>query len=391
MDRTVPALALCLLLVIAGCGGTDSTTTSTQTTSPTTTGEPGTTSRVDVLVPVNGLDLPVNASRVWLNVRTMLAAPDVTPPSVLVRNVSATQSPFTRTESTFLTRVGLTPPANTSRAGAGTWGRTGASGVTLYVANASQTGLELLLAHEFTHIVQFQSRAVHSLDRGLVRALVLEGAADYTRAMYAQRYTSRSYTFERYQAGYRNISTFYRYQLAPYYFGWRYVRYRVDDPSQLNSVYANPPKTVEQVIHRLPPSAEGAKPLLVGSTTNDSWSLTDVQTRSELLVRFVLETQLSQERAADAAAGWGNDRLMTFYSDNRTGYAWVLRFDDSENLTEFESAVRDFIDREDVPASFSYVRAGNETGVLFVGDSCFTQNATANGTNDDVTVHPGAC
>lgn len=309
---------------------------------------------------------------------------------VFVRNASRATAEFGPPSSEFLTKVGLSPDNTTN--GVGTWGRTDSMGdVTVYVANPSYVGLELLLVHEFTHTIQLRTGAFTNLSSGWIRAFVAEGAADYVRSAYATRYTNRTFSFEAYEAGYRNVSTFQSYQLAPYYFGWRYVRYRIDDPSQLNRVYANPPKTVEQVIHRLPPSAEGAKPLLVGSTTNDSWSLTDVQTRSELLVRFVLETQLSQDRAADAAAGWGNDQLMTFHDGNHTGYAWVLRFDDARNRTEFESAVRDFIDREDAPASFSYVGVGNETGVLFIGADCFTANATASGSNGDVTVRPSAC
>jgi len=60
-------------------------------------------------------------------------------------------------------------------------------------------------------------------------------------------------------------------------------------------------------------------------------------------VRTALAANLSVERASRAAAGWGNDSLVTFRRPDggASSYAWVLRWDTASDADEFAAALGD--------------------------------------------------
>jgi hypothetical protein len=114
----------------------------------------------------------------------------------------------------------------------------------------------------------------------------------------------------------------------------------------------------------------------------------------------VLEGRLEGDRAAAAAAGWGADRLIQFdHRDHDTAYAWVLRWDDPDEADEFAAAMTDYLDARgdrtaghwtDGDATFALHRVDDETVVVLAGPEPFVDNATATGSNADVTVTVGA-
>lgn len=120
--------------------------------------------------------------------------------------------------------------------------------------------------------------------------------------------------------------------------------------------------------------------------------------RSEAFVRTFLEVGLEPERAARAAAGWGNDTLRIARSGaDGVAYVWVLRWDDAANASEFEAALRASLDgradrvgdgwRLEAIDGIATVRSPTDrTTVLLYGHRSFVGTAAVSGDNATVRV-----
>lgn len=272
----------------------------------------------------------------------------------------------------------------------------------------TEDGRRSVLAHEFTHVLQHDANAFERTMRGIragdgnarrVYLAVTEGTATYAQQRYVEEHLNaspRELTWAEYT---ENRSRFGTYVVAPYFFGPRYVAQRVDSVAALSTVYDRPPRTTEQVIHGFGPDEEPARPLTVrvDEGSDSDWSVDAERVRGELFVRLVLEGGLDRERAADAAAGWGADRVLSFGeagSDERA-HAWVLRWDDASEADAFAAAMRDYLDANgertgdrwvDGETTFDLRRVGDETVVVLAGPERFVDAVVLDGTNGDVTV-----
>ncbi len=237
--------------------------------------------------------------------------------------------------------------------------------------------LEHVLAHEFTHTVQFRRGYIGRVtaatgsdpDGRFTSTAVIEGAATYTEDRYWLAYVvDRAAPGERPARGverrYRNSDGAARYSFAPYWFGYRYAAATVDSPAELPEVYADPPLTSEQVLH--PGTDEGPVPLRVAlrGETAGVWQETFAPPRGrigEAFLRVALATELGDDRAARAAAGWGNDTRIAFNNETGArGYAWVLRFDDAANASEFDTAVTAYLSERTGDAPLADDRTGRQ-------------------------------
>ena len=74
--------------------------------------------------------------------------------------------------------------------------------------------------------------------------------------------------------------------------------------------------------------------------------------------------------------------------DGDAGHAWALRWDDAANASEFVATFQAYRDGDATGAdtAIRLTRVSDETVVVLVGDPRFVDAATANGTNDRVTV-----
>lgn len=99
------------------------------------------------------------------------------------------------------------------------------------------------------------------------------------------------------------------------------------------------PTTGEQILHGSSPVSEPLRELTVRTEVSEHWTVDEDRgwRLGEPVLRYVLETGLSEERAADAA-GWGNDYVAVFERGDESGYAWVIRWDSVDAAAEFESA-----------------------------------------------------
>ena len=290
---------------------------------------------------------------------------------------------------------------------------TGAGTVTVFLGpNATLADERLLLAHEFTHYVQTQNNLRGTLNEHLdgrttqaayLTRSVIEGAAVYTSDSYVMAYAPGE---KLNSPWYSEIQAVYppghaaRFQNGRYIDGFEYVNGTVASATNLSTVYENSPRTAEQLLHGLQPGEEPPTALSVRSSTGDDWLASGTDTMGEAFVRHALASDVGQSRADSAAAGWGNDSLHIFrpLGGGDTGYVWVVDWDDPENATEFERAVRDAFDARgtesggvwslsDVNASASVTELRPGTTALVLGPGEFVGETSVTADEGSVQIH----
>ncbi|MFC4406560.1 hypothetical protein [Haloarchaeobius iranensis] len=458
MKRALLAVALALMLVVAGCNttdqGGDSTTvettgeptdvqttaeqTDTQTSEPTQT----TTSDEDQedqeepceyrseesdLVQVQGACLGFDANQVYLNVMEMAGVELDQGPSV--RSLSPEQTnPYTFDQfgfnnESFQAVMGIAPEGTPDVFVAGYASpQTGPDGsvevdvVMRYINASSGEGraqgpeeAEITLAHEFLHAIQFYEGSQDRLAANLtsegvnldnVETSLVEGSAVFFESEYQEQYMDRD-AASRDVSAWANSSPFSMYQLGPYVMGERYTKFRVNSTSEFQTLYDNPPISMEQIMHNHMPDEERPLDLSVERGQDSVWNHYSTSTRGELFLRSSLRAGVSGPRAAAGADGWGTDRVMVFknqsYGDaSKYGYAWTLRFDNASEQDEFRSIFGDWLEsrgplsdgvyRMDEDQTYRMVEISDETVVVLAGHERFTTRTVATGNSSHVTV-----
>lgn len=262
--------------------------------------------------------------------------------------------------------------------------------------------LKQVLVHEFVHVVQFRSGMLpegwpasgnDTTDASQVRLALIEGAAVYVADEYTEAYLAGpnvTLQSEQMARNYAEARVGGRFVFARYHFGSTYVAGRLDSPGELRSLYEDPPETTEEILHDGSAPGDPYQPLAVEANGGE-WELADpgdVDIMGELFVRVVLSRSLSLPEAADAAAGWGMDRVVEYERDDQAAFAWVLRWDDAANATAFREAMDTYVERRDTGPDLEFRTAsvGDETVVVFLGPPEFVDAASASGTSDDVRV-----
>ena len=348
-------------------------------------------------------DLPVDATLVWDRVQRMHGTNATAPTVRVVRKEDPTPS-----EGAGLKRLlGIGPPEPISPSRTG--GYVTPEGVTIVLPRGEPDPrvVEMVLAHEYAHVVE-NSYGIDWGDRTpslQLRHAVQEGGAVYVETEYARTYLDASGPTY-YEREYPDASPYRKWWLAPYALGGRYVGDRVDSPAGLAGFYAHPPRSTEQVLHGYAPDEEKVKPLnATARSRNGTWSRVetpgfvtgyDPDTKGELFVRIALGVSLDDDAAAAGADGWGNDRVLRFEDpQGNRSYAWILRWDDPANATEFREAFARSLDRRGTRAgdawrtanaTFRIERVGKETVVVLAGSPRFVANAAASGSLGNVTV-----
>lgn len=275
-----------------------------------------------------------------------------------------------------------------------------------YRNGTSPERIERVLVHEFAHAFEPPSlradlRAAagdraNTTDATLAREAVAEGAAVYVADEYADRYLPGvSNASASLAAEWSAMPDATRLVWSPYRYGAATVRSRVSMPGQLAGVYADPPLTTEEVLH---PDRAGTEPRQLSVVSDDAgseWDLASVDTNGELYLRVLLESELPPKRAARAAAGWGNDRLLAFSDGDGTSHVWVLRWDTPRDAMQFRAALSDYLDASASPHPWGWsdgdtaFRGGcvtSETCYVLAGDRGFVTSARVTGNDSSVTV-----
>lgn len=409
MSRT--AVALAILLVLAGCSAP---TAQGPSAADAAESADTTESALETQTPTTGPSaLPVNESRIFDRV-SALTATSFSRPSIRTVDASdAATSYFDRPDPFYRLLLGIEegerdPPL--------AYYTPGANRVTVVLHDGipadetSEAGLAVVLAHEYGHAVQANDPQVRSALDGpqgtstdAIRTYwaLVEGGAVFVSEEYADRYRPGVNATGELAREYRNGSATTRYIRGPYWFGGRYFDRRLDSAANLTDVYRRPPNTTEQVIHNYAPENEPPAELDVTVEETDNVSAGGEDTAGELFVRDLLGSRLPESRAATAAAGWGNDRVVTLWNysaneSNRRHFLWALRWDDERNATEFTDAFADYLDARGERLGdrrwqvggrqLRLERASDRTVVLVAGNSATVQNVRATAEDGNVSV-----
>lgn len=423
MRRSGLAIALALLLVLAGCsaptttgvettttpnaGPEETTTLGEQTTTETTT-TPNQTGASQGAIEVRDGTLPFNATVVFDRVRRLLGA-DVPYPDLVDIQEPEKMTTQARGLPEFAQTMGIGDETNQSRE-VRTLGVTrGANYVALnaILLNHSDQA-KAVLVHEFVHIVQnrqgsldtaYENVQPGSTDSHMTYLAIVEGIPVFIEGAYHETYgTPKVNGMTQMVQGYERASGVHKYALAPYAFGAQYAESRAGTASNVSTLYENPPETTEAIIHDY---GQGEEPIrtLRSNITTDGWRWSDSDRLGELFIRQVLVTEMNESRAAVAAEGWGADRQFTFSNDNQTGYVWALRWDTVEDADEFETATRIYLDSRGETqdtywradnTSFRLVRTSPEVVVLVIGRDNFVAGTSVSSTNASVSIDTNA-
>jgi len=393
MKKAPTVVGVAFLVLLAGCSlspGTPSPTDERTGRISSPTSGIVTPSTEASPISVRGGPLPVDPYAVWQRTQRLLGT-NVTPPDRIVVDEPTAESYEVPPHYQLLTGCG------DQQLDAKPGGRVdGPSAVRLYVdPDTPAVAVEGILVHEYAHVVQFRQQVPGNLSRNVLGA-VLQGGAHYAAEAYArEHHDGDPHGLADPVTRYRDASPCRRTVFAGSYFGYRYVDGRIDSPEELGEVYANPPRTSEQLLHNLSPGTEPPRSLPVDVDGTAEWTLFGNRTVGELGVRSVLWTHLPRDRARMAATGWGNDRLLQFGTGSTDGHVWLLRWDDASDAAEFADAVGDYFDRRATPATggwtdgttrFEVKRTSPETVAVVAGTEAFVESVDVDQSDGTVTV-----
>ncbi|MFW5918589.1 MAG: hypothetical protein ACOCSF_00130 [Halanaeroarchaeum sp.] len=386
-----------LLVVLAGCSGAIQP--------PGPSDDPAGPFADDRTITVANGTLPIDHQAVYDEVTRILAV-DAEPPASIELEPGEEMGIQREPMPHFYRLVGIERPAGAEQTATALGYVRGPE--TVYVNEKlveDETQLELTLTHEYVHVIQGRTDAFEAVREGvdapnttdgkIVRRSILEGAATSTETVYWERHVDEGTSPAAGMANsYRSTEGARQWVFAPYHFGYQYVQTRTSSPEEIDTIYADPPRTSEELLHGLPAGAEPLPPLAVDVQSTE-WERNGTDRTGELFVRVALDTELDRERATTAAAGWGTDSRVALTDGEDRAYVWALRWDDPANATEFENAFVAYLDdratREDgiwtdEGAAYDVTTVGDETVVIVLGDESFVRSASVDGTNGSVRV-----
>jgi len=221
----------------------------------------------------------------------------------------------------------------------------------------------LTYAHEFTHELQDQHFDLKGLgldaqdqgDRSLGRLSLVEGDAVSVQTTWMQTSLTRDELSQvlvesldpASLAALNNAPAILREtSLFPYTAGLTFVQTLLQHGGYdaVNAAFKNPPASTEQIIHP-EKYAAGEAPIVVtpakdlASALGTGWSETARDTLGEEYLRVWLQENGASATAADAAAGWGGDRLVLFTGPNgATAVVLETEWDTAADALEFATA-----------------------------------------------------
>lgn len=371
--RTILALVIAAMMVLAGCstGETGTTaeptddTTAEETTVATTTATteaPTTTTDDeedypevktedcahrpdgdDALVDVSGACLPFNSDAVYKRVMDMAGVDLDKGPSVKAipaRQTSRYDLGFDN--ETFGATMGIAPDGTPSvfvpgfaQPNSNPDGTVNPAVTMRYIGLWNDTALqdelgiqygpddvEVTAAHEFLHVVQFYQGSQERLAANLtsegvnladVELAMVEGSASFFESEYQRLYMDNPNAMRNFSA-WANSSAYTMKQLGPYVAGSHYTRWYLNGSTEnFEKIYDNPPVSMEQILHKYAPDEELPKNLSVDGEVSSDWSTpSSAKTKGELFLRSALRSGVSGPKAADGAKGWGQDGVIEF-------------------------------------------------------------------------------
>lgn len=232
------------------------------------------------------------------------------------------------------------------------------------------------LSHEIVHALQDSKydlikliEGVDSSDAKLAARAVVEGDASQTEGLFRAAESDGEFDakrfFEQWEASISSNSKLQEFPpfivqdaLFPYIKGGGFLTFgtRGDYPAARKKVFEDMPKSTEQILHPFkywgkrrdepvvitladPPEGwtESAR------DTFGQWSIMQLLTplrNSPTAVRVSLDAVINDKEAAEAAQGWGGDRLLHCTAGERFFIAWDTMWDTATDARQFDAALR---------------------------------------------------
>jgi len=223
----------------------------------------------------------------------------------------------------------------------------------------------LTAAHEYTHALQdahfgldkVRVSASDQGDQALARLSLVEGDATLSMSQWAIQDLSPDELSQLLQEAQDPVAQqalaeapaiIRETQTFPYSEGLQFVQraWLAGGWSNVDRAWERPPDTTEQIIHADKyDAAEKAIPVTLPANVpqgmGSGWTLALQDTNGELVTRVWLEQGSALDVAAQAAAGWGGDRIGLYRGPNGAwAVVWVTRWDTTADSAEFEQGAR---------------------------------------------------
>jgi len=255
-------------------------------------------------------------------------------------------------------------------------------------------------AHEYTHALQdaaFDTGAAHDAqvdqdDEVLARLALEEGDASLVMLLWAIDHLTTAEQLGISQTPLPDMTGIPDWMVAelefPYVSGTAFVSqlWASAGFDAVDAVYADPPKSTEQVIHpekyqdREVPTQVEAPDLADGLTTQtgSAWMDVDETTVGEAMIGIWLQgLGLGHQEATDAAAGWSGDTLAVARdAGGAWSLAWWIAWDSSEEAAEFAAAYEP-ITADDSSATRVVRTATDETLVVRASSPSLVEDTLA--------------
>ena len=120
-----------------------------------------------------------------------------------------------------------------------------------------------------------------------------------------------------------------------------------DDWATVDAAYEDLPMSTEQILHPEKYTTERDDPIAVeltdlSDTLGTGWEVLDENTFGEYQIRLMLQGELSDGDAEDAAAGWGGDRYALYGDDADQVIVWQSVWDSEDEAAEFVAALQEY-------------------------------------------------
>lgn len=261
-----------------------------------------------------------------------------------------------------------------------------------------------VMVHELTHALQDQyfdinrflkeDRKLQNDDRALAHQAIFEGDAMAVMLDSLLQPAGRNFaqlpdlvfimraqfsTMESQFAVFKSAPMYLKESLLfPYGYGASFLqRVRAQQPwSAVDEIYSDLPASSEQIIHpeKYLTTRDEPKPVPAENPSDrlgKNWRATFKNVLGEFTLYLLLKTQIPEEQAKRAAAGWGGDQVYLLEDESRSLEVVYLStlWDSAEDAQEFFQAARDWLLKR-FPNGRRQKELLNEFAITADGEQC---------------------
>ena len=247
------------------------------------------------------------------------------------------------------------------------------SGKLFIISESNRLGAveRVTFAHEFQHALQDQNYGLKALglsdegweedsERSAAAQALVEGEAMLLEGLWQDQYYTQADWDEYYANAYADPDSAYfrapAYLQKDFYFpydqGYQFVKRLYDRGGwpEVDAAFKNPPVSTAMILHPEKYDSGEAPQIVAAPVLTDTlgadWRQIDTNVMGEWYTSLILEQQIDEGEAAQAAAGWGGDRYTVSYdeSDNQTVVAWHILWGTTSDAEEFIDAFQQYGD-----------------------------------------------